>query len=265
MKSGRQRRLAVHRDGMARLGVARAPTRRRQDASSARRRARHGHTRAQHARIRSLAAAMLDNPAPIRIVCANSSTGARTRDARTMRIATEAGIGGANWASSRGVEARRGVTVSPHLTPRQRATGRTFAVAAAARGRTSHCLQEDVDLMRAGIVFAPARPARRMATCITASPRALSLSVPRWRWRSSRRRRAAGPGAEGDRRVRCSRRRRQPTPPAKQPQQPAQQQPRPGRPAGGRAGASSRRSSIRRGPSSAARTTTRRPRKSASP
>ena len=40
--------------------------------------------------------------------------------------------------------------------------------------------------MRAGIVFAPARPARRTATCITASPR--SLSAPRSRWRSSPRR-----------------------------------------------------------------------------
>ena len=64
----------------------------------------------------------------------------------------------------------------------------------AERPGTSHCLQEDVDHMRAGIVFAPARPARRMATCIAAIAR--SLSAPRWRWRSSRAA-AAGAGAEG--------------------------------------------------------------------
>ena len=46
--------------------------------------------------------------------------------------------------------------------------GRTFAVTMAGLRAGSHCLQEDVE-MRAGLVFEPARPARRKLTSIAAT------------------------------------------------------------------------------------------------
>src|ERR1044072_2529710 len=58
-----------------------------------------------------------------------------------------------------------GVTVSPHLAPRQRATGALGA------GRAGHksFYEEDADHMTAVNVFAPVRPARRAATYLTAA------------------------------------------------------------------------------------------------
>src|ERR1043165_5438618 len=59
------------------------------------------------------------------------------------------------------------VTVSPHLAPRQRATG---ALGAGRAGHKSFYLRKrDADHMPAVNVFAPVRPARRAATYLTAA------------------------------------------------------------------------------------------------
>ena len=103
--------------------------------------------------------------------------------------------------------------------------------------------------MTAGLVFAPARPVRRVATCITAvaalalgTSFALAQPSPSRRFRRRRQPRA-----------RCA-----PKQQPKQPQQPAQQAPAAPAEQQQARRRTSRRSSIRRGPSSAARTTTTR-------